>query len=75
MLDFLIFVVADCGPRLPDMHIVIKKYFPYFSTETCLGTQKHHLNETVLLSTPKQMFKLTDKKISPQFNVEMFCLS
>ena len=27
------------------------------------GTQKNGLNEMVLLSTPKQMFKLMDKKI------------
>ena len=28
-----------------------------------MGTQKNRLNETVLLSTQKQMLKLTDKKI------------
>ena len=28
-----------------------------------MGAQKNHLDETVLLSHPKQMFKMMDKKM------------
>ena len=38
-----------------------------------MGTQKNHLNETVLLG-PKHMLKIMGKKIF-KFYSEMFCLS
>ena len=42
-----------------------KWFFSYFSTKTyVVGTQKNHLNETVLLST-QNMFKFIGKKIIP----------
>ena len=41
-----------------------KKYVIYFSTEIyVVGTQKNRLVKTVLLITPKQMFKLMDRKM------------
>ena len=49
--------------------------FFYFSTKTyVIGTQKNRLNETVLLSTQKQMVKLMSKKILTILRPN-FCLS
>ena len=51
---------------------VIKHSFSYFSTTTyVVGTQKNRLIETVLLSTPKHMFKLTVKKMVLPVNVRI----
>ena len=45
-----------------------KNYFLNFSTKTYVaGIQKNRLDEMVLLSTQKQMFKQTDKKILTSF--------
>ena len=45
------------------------KLFFYFSAKTyVVGTQKNHLNETVLFEHPKHMFKLMDKKITMIIN-------
>ena len=41
-----------------------KLFFSHFYTKTyVVGAQKNRTNETVLLSTPKHMFKLMGKKI------------
>ena len=43
----------------------MENYFSYFSTVTyVVGTQKDYLNETVLMSTQKHVFKLKGKKIT-----------
>ena len=47
----------------PDKSELLKISFSYFSTKTyVVGAQKNRLNETVILSNPKHMFELTDKK-------------
>ena len=40
-----------------------KLFFLFLNQNICCGYSKNHLNETVLLSTQKHMFKLMDKKI------------
>ena len=50
--------------RPPDKEYVLENYFLHFSSKTyVVGTQKNHLNETVLLSTQKHMFKMMGKKM------------
>ena len=50
-------------PQAPRSECTTENLFSYFSTKTyVVGTQKNRLNETVLLSTQKHMFKLMDKK-------------
>ena len=39
-----------------------------------MGTQKNHLNEMVLLSNPKHMFKLIDRE-KMTFYAQKFCLT
>ena len=51
--------------RPPNKCVKSRNYFSYFSTKTyVVGTQKNRLNETILLSSKKHMFKLIDKKLS-----------
>ena len=53
-----------CVCRPQDKSVSLKIIFSYFSVKTyVVGTQMNRLDETVLLSTPKHMFKLIDKKI------------
>ena len=59
---------------LPGLRLkcVIKNYFCYFSTKTYgVDTQKNYLNETVLLSIHKHMFKLMNKKIFTIFGYKI----
>ena len=44
------------------IRVCIRNYFLYFSSKTyVVGTKKNCLNETVLLSSQKHMFKLMGK--------------
>ena len=66
-------LVANISPGSLIIGLSLNLFLYYFSTKMyVLGTQKNHLNETVLLSTQNTCFKLLSKKKNTILRSQVF---